>query len=829
MYNFSLKNKASAGARLKQWYMALISFFISSDGFCEISSNLLSASAALDIGMPFVAEMASEGMRIVGADILGDFSILCARARLAQGNVDGAINSLKFVPNYFLRSDYAINNSIASWILGNRVAYFSTIFNWRECDFTNERDIYWYKFFKRLCLNLQMSYIIGVNRVGLCAEDNILNTFEKMFIEAEIDFNAFNFVEFSNKQILKKIDGNLAKKYTKLLFQRKKFSELIKFANSILKHKIKISFSDKIRILYIKAVAQIKLGQSIDETVLSASNFAKNDTLIFVELLRLWLNSAENIDSDAKISFLSKILEKCKRLAYIGDIKLIKAEVRMAMNQLDVARNIINNCISLPNCINKFSAYLLLAKTYFVDKTPNYRLAADFLKEAKKYTNDDVKKFNLTATIGNLLFLSNDYTLAYNFYNEAISKLPIVFNQKIPVNVIEMYCISSILAKNERTGDDLIQFFKNNNISIEKYLNLEKIYIEQMLINKTFEKALARIDYVLNYASDFFELFATFTSMKAYALLEVGDNLSAKKFLDKIDIKKISDHKLTARIKIIYGQLFNALSEHSSALSYFEDVCKMDNVGEELHSVAFFSAANIYAHQKIYMRSQQLLLSLFEKYSNAAFSPLSLYQAAIYCSQKGLSYAKETAEILNIIVEKFPNSPICYSAQIKQGQLLMELNKFSEARLFFKNMLKSLPNNEKKHFCEFLELKCALMAEAENKAEIAQKLNILLSNSTYSKALAFEISALLANLYFELDKHVAGIQLIWAQVFDFQNLKQYDNKEAYWISKCLFLLAEHLEKVKMTYDAMNAYKFIVDNQLPGLQIAATKIEFIKNE
>ncbi len=273
------------------------------------------------------------------------------------------------------------------------------------------------------------------------------------------------------------------------------------------------------------------------------------------------------------------------------------------------------------------------------------------------------------------------------------------------------------------------------------------------------------------------------------------------------------------------GKALGQLNEYGSACEQFEALRKLENINHSYHILSYIEEANLLTLQKAYAQAQQLLTEMADKFPQTLYAPIGLYLAATNAEQRGLLYANETVGLLNRLIERYPSHELVYFAKLKQGHLLMSLNNFSAAKQIFVQLQHDFPAHIQNTYCKYLEIKCQIAQSIENTGNEIGSLETLLSYPDIPLELKLEIVYQLSLLYGDQKQYPEAKKLLWKHIDKILELngEMLNEKTAYWLSRCLFQLAEYSEKENAYREARKLYQLILKHKLPGSNVAEQKL------
>lgn len=802
-------------------------------------SVIFMAQNALKLGLPSLSENLLSPMVLADSPLTEQIRLTLATACLAQQKMGLSEYHLLLMPNFYDNPKAQLYQAIIAWRKGEKLAFWSLLNRWQKSDFTLPAEKAWYVFFQSLlyqpfqALRAQ-SYLDEITGLS-SGEQGKLFSILRLQTQVNSIHHSANLALTSIENFLENFpkgtfDSTIAYRYVSLLVENKDLKKALRFIDEKIKPLKLKNKSERLRFLMLKASLQQALGLGMDESIVEAFLVADQNPRLFNAVLQLWLNSGDFMtEPQARLNTLRRLLDRNPQLKQNELIILLQATLLLQNGKTEEAQKELDEGLNVLTGNFRKQAYILLAQINFSKSVPNYRLAADCLKEAQFLVNGTPEESLFAWMRADIHFLNKDYELACILYEEALTKNVSKDESETNLTLAYQWILCAILQDHAQGVEKKIeQGLQNGWLGDTAYWAIETFYLETLIKKRELAKALSRIEsvYAKGVSSTATEAYLFY--LKANCLYLESKFQNALDVLEKIGPCHLLENNLCARIWLLKGNSLKQLNQPQRALERYQAVRSFgSSIKNTFLASAFFEEANIYGQQRAYSKAQGLLLELAEKHEAYDYAPLALYQAAVNCEERGLLYAKETADILNRLIERYPKSELCYHAQLKQGALLMALNQVAAAKSLYKNLRNSHPTHEKKYFCEFLEIKCGLLEKGADSKIFIPQLEMLLTYPRLPDALYLEIIFHLSLLYKEIGDHPKIEKTLWEAVHKFLIAKpsiELSEKVAYWLSRCLFQLAELLTSNKKPNEANTIYQLIVRFSLPGTSMAKQALE-----
>jgi tetratricopeptide (TPR) repeat protein len=102
--------------------------------------------------------------------------------------------------------------------------------------------------------------------------------------------------------------------------------------------------------------------------------------------------------------------------------------------------------------------------------------------------------------------------------------------------------------------------------------------------------------------------------------------------------------------------------------------------GSEAVVDSYLEEADHYAKQFKTVEAQQLYQNLADEFPGNINAPYALYYAALQAEARGDANLPEANNLLEKLVQKYPQSELVFAARLKQGDLLRKLGQFPQAQ-----------------------------------------------------------------------------------------------------------------------------------------------------
>ncbi|MBK1876725.1 tetratricopeptide repeat protein [Pelagicoccus mobilis] len=318
---------------------------------------------------------------------------------------------------------------------------------------------------------------------------------------------------------------------------------------------------------------------------------------------------------------------------------------------------------------------------------------------------------------------------------------------------------------------------------------------------------------------------------------------------DFVQRESLSDADPDLLNKVLASSLLSLSESHFALEEPEEAVALLERLREEYPGyesalLSYISHARYLSRENRTVEAQQLLVSLADEYSDHRLAPSALLEAALNAVRRGQdTYLDEATKLLQRIATDYPDSEIVFQARLMQADLLRRLNKFGSAEQIY-YLLENEYADRPDRFLAQMSMADTLLAQAnedESKFDGAvSRLELLmdLPETTLGPLvneldLQVEAGYKLAQAWRSRGESMRAKRLFW-QLYDRMfseelRIRELGPKGRYWISRCLFGLAE-ISKEEGKVDQANLfYEKVIEHRLNGVELARRRLEFRGSE
>lgn len=776
---------------------------------------LTTASVALNFELPELAEQYLHSYVLFKFPQGSRVRTYLARAAFQRNDFAAMLRQ----KNLSLRdAGYALTCSLFTWMMEQKIDA-SVVMRYRLSDFQFIEEKVWY-------LLLQSVVAYPMHGPQWCAQwkrireivgEHKLQGLLEIALQMKLKVECLG----TNDSLL--FSTNYVQTYLAALFGQKKWDKMQVLLKNLLKNPDVESTEKSVYYLWLMRVKSI-LKEDLSAFLLEALQSVQEMPTWVNSVLKTWFLSMDENEVGPQIRVLQKFFRKRQWHRWAYYLRLVEIEFLVKQNQMQNAQQKLQNILpKLPENLKK-NAHLLLAKIHFLQDPPHYRLIADDLNEAKKCASLRSEIDYYTSLQADLYFLDEDYNRAYYLYQELLwSTLALDIREELAYKWI----LSGILC--EETQQEIQQQLDVcSDLSLltpVRRAELKLVYVQHLLDCQDYEQALLFLE---QHEFHFLKvhLWDRFMLLKGKCLLQLEDVDQALECFGALDERfMLEEDKM--ELTLLKGLLFAKLGEDTMAEQYLKQACTSDILSTETIASALFEWVQILAQKKAYMRAQQILLDFVQRSPTVSFAPFALLQAATYCEKRGLLYAQETLQILQQLLDHYPQHPICLHARIKQGTLLMNLNQMEAAKNIFADLSMTSTEISMRAFCELCWVRCELASLNPMIMHCVQRLEKILAQKDLPLSLYLEGTLQLAYIQVDRGEWNGAQKLLWDTCYPFlqeNDQEKLNSKEIYWLTRCLLVLAQHTKDQNV---ARQIYTLMLDAKLLDEQLVKQYLEQVE--
>ena len=277
-----------------------------------------------------------------------------------------------------------------------------------------------------------------------------------------------------------------------------------------------------------------------------------------------------------------------------------------------------------------------------------------------------------------------------------------------------------------------------------------------------------------------------------------------------------------------------ALGREAAALATLKTLREDPKFGKSDAAVqSYLIEAGHLAAQEKTVDAQKLLTRLADEFPQNELAPYALYQAALQAERRGQdANYKEANRLIEDLVKKYPQSDLVFSARLKQGDLLRNLNDLPAAQHSYEDLLNKPASQEN---LILAQLALAAVHNAQSSGDVshfanAQRLFENLRDRVDAPAdVRVEAGYNLGELWVRRDNRAKALEVWWNDVvspflLDAKRAGELRTKGRYWMARTLYRAGEVFEQQEKLEEAKEAWVLLLKTKLGwGEALARAKL------
>jgi cellulose synthase operon protein C len=560
--------------------------------------------------------------------------------------------------------------------------------------------------------------------------------------------------------------------------------------------------------------------------------------------LQLLARASSPLERDELTVFLNVMIAESEPHPLLGQMYYIRSQLALAIGETALAEADARLLLEqFPGLSEITNVYRLLAYAALQRTPAQYRAAADFLMQLRDQAEDVEARQVLNRLIGDCYFLNTDYRNAVDFYQAARYKGVGVdhdgefFLRLVTAEVRggQIEAASQLIDEADFSGS----------ISVSDRWRAEWNVAQALQASGELAAALKRVRLLLEEdgnGSVPIALDLRFRWFEARLSLMIAPTEPVQERVDALltrieslpegasDPSPAEVRLLRTEVLLLQGDILIGLGDSTAGM----EVLGRLRTGFAESSAAersYLTEANYYASIDDFAAAQQTLLKLASQYEASELAAQALFEAALYCERRGPQYFAEAVRVHHELTERYPQDPLFFSARLKQGDLLRQMNNFAGAQIIYENLIRLFPEHPRRYVAELSRADC-MLALAKNDAEqlknVAQALQRLIDMPNLPIDFQAEVGykwgfALLQHEAFD-EAQVVFTLIASRFLLDGENANRLGVTGRYWMSRTLLELGTRLEAQGQLAEARRVYRKMVAYNLPGRTLAQSRAD-----
>lgn len=467
-----------------------------------------------------------------------------------------------------------------------------------------------------------------------------------------------------------------------------------------------------------------------------------------------------------------------------------------------------------------------------------YRTAADVSTQLRAALSPGRERSELGVLLAEAFFRSGDFRNAADAYEAAMREAP----QVVPMGVlIFQRVLADIRADRINEAAMLLdEMAASAGFEIVSRWQAEWNLIREMQVRGQNTAAQARVERLLAAGTEAVpgELRVRLLWLRAKLSFDNGEAAKAVREVEEL-LARLPEARLEAALtaevastaQLLRAQALLALERDNEAAVLLERLRgEFRNTKAAVYSYLVQAARE--AQRGELARAQKTLTDMVDANRTSEFAALALYEAAILAERQGLDRnLSEAHNILERLVQNYPDDELVFHARLKQGDLLRKLNDFGSARLVYEDLI----NNRAQHpdvLLAQMELARSLFAQAaNNQANFESAVAIFERLRDLSSApadLRVEAGYMWGYALARRGQGANAQAVLWSVVESFfvdaARARTLGSTGRYWISRSLLELGQLLEEAGRFDEAQRAYRLIIEHRLGGAVQAQARLD-----
>jgi len=248
---------------------------------------------------------------------------------------------------------------------------------------------------------------------------------------------------------------------------------------------------------------------------------------------------------------------------------------------------------------------------------------------------------------------------------------------------------------------------------------------------------------------------------------------------------------------------------------------------------SYLIEAGHFSAQEKTVEAQKRLTRLAEDFPQNELAPYALYQAALQAERRGQdANYREANRLIEDLVKKYPQSDLVFSARLKQGDLLRNLNDLPAAQHAYEDLLNKPASQENLILAQLALAECHNAQSSGDASHFASAQNIfehLRDRVDASVDVRVEAGYNLGELWVRQDNRAKALEVWWNDVvspflLDEKRSGDLQAKGRYWMARTLFRAGEVFEQQEKLTEAKEAWLLLLKAKLGwGEALAKTKL------
>jgi len=560
--------------------------------------------------------------------------------------------------------------------------------------------------------------------------------------------------------------------------------------------------------------------------------------------LQLLAGASSPLERDELTIFLNAMVAEPEPHPLLGQMYYIRSQLALAVGDTALAEADARLLLEqFPGLSEITNVYRLLAYAALQRRPAQYRAAADFLIQLRDQAEDVDARKVLNRLIGDCYFLNTDYRNAVDFYQAARYKdLGVDHDGEFFLRLVtaevrggQIEAASQLIDEADFSGS----------ISVSDRWRAEWNVAQALQASGELAAALRRVRLLLGEDSSGsvpIALDLRFRWLEARLSLMVGAAEPIQARVDALltrieslpagasDPSPVEVRLLRTEVLLLQGDILIGLGDSTGGMEVLSGL-RTGYAESSAAERSYLTEANYYASVDDFAAAQETLLKLASQYEASELAAQALFEAALYCERRGPQYFADAVRVHHDLTERYPQNMLFFSARLKQGDLLRQMNNFASAQIIYENLIRLFPEHPRRYVAELSRADC-MLALAKNDPEqlknVAQALERLIDLPNLPIDFQAEVGYKwgFALLQYEAFDQAQVVFTLMASRFllDGENAIRLGVTGRYWMSRTLLELGTRLEAQGQLAEARRVYRKMVAYNLPGRTLAQSRAD-----
>ena len=560
--------------------------------------------------------------------------------------------------------------------------------------------------------------------------------------------------------------------------------------------------------------------------------------------LQTMMDQAEPHPLLGQMYYIRSQLALARAEAALSRDDLSSRDIEFARQETALAEQYANRLLEqFPGLSEITNVYRLLAYAALQRAPAQYRAAADFLIQLRDQATDLETRQVLNRLIGDCYFLNKDYRNAVDFYQAARYKgVGVDHDGELFLRLVTAEVRGGQIEAALQLIDEA-DF--SGSISESDRWRAEWNVAQALQAKGDLAAALKRVRVLLRDDGSGtvpISLDLRLGWLEARLALMAGDTEGVQERVDALlaRIESLPEgaaeptpaevRLLRTEVLLLQGDILIGLGDSTAAMEVLERL-RTGFAASSAAERSYLIEADYYASIDDFELAQKTLLKLASQYESSELAPQALFEAALYCERRGPQYFAEAVRVHHDLLERYPQDGLFFSARLKQGDLLRQMNDFAGAQIIYENLIRLFPEHPRRYVAELSRADCMLALAKNNEdqlKDVAQALERLIDMPNLPIDFQTEVGYKWGFSLMQrkaLDEAQVVFTLIYDRfLLDGENATRLGATGRYWMSRTLLELGTRLEEKGELAEARLVYRQMVGYNLPGRTLAQSRAD-----